>query len=347
MVAPSGASAAKFLSAPPNLIRGFLFYGPDNAQISARADSLTSTLSRKLGAEVEVIRLHESDIAADPDRLAVELKTGSLFGGIKIIWLTSLPAKAQAAVIDAVAKPIEGAYLVVQAPEMKKSHKLVQLFEASPYLAAIASYGEDREDLISAIRAHVTSSGYEIDAGGAALLAARCDFSALLARNEAEKLMTFAGETFRITSEDVEACLFDQQTAGLLEIVDHALDGEGRKSLVAFERFMAEEQNVTPVLVVLSSSLLRLHALRTAVDGGMPSSQAIRDLRPPVFFKQQDSLARQVRLWPAEVLTAQIQGLNETLREARLKASLAEDFTADILLRVAKTARALRGVSRP
>jgi DNA polymerase-3 subunit delta len=342
MVAPSAASAVKFLSAPPDAVRGFLFYGTDSLQISARAETVVKSLSRKLGSDVEVIRLHDSDIAADPDRIIGELTTGSLFGGTKIIWLTSFPAKGQAAVLEAITRPLTGAYLAVQAPDLKKSHKLVQAFEAAPGLAALASYGEDRESLTSMIRQHVSSAGYEIDNDAAALVAARCDFSALLAKSEAEKLMTFAGTTRRIMADDVEACLIDQQTAGLSEIIDNALNGEGRKALVAFERFMAEEQNIVPILVVLSSTLLRMHALRTAMDAGTPIMQAIKELRPPVFFKQQDTLAGQVRRWPADALTAYLRLLNTTLRETRLKPSLAEDLTEEIVLKIAKTARGLR-----
>jgi len=342
MVAPSAASVQKFLSAPPNGVRGFLFYGSDGLQISARAEALASSLAKKSGPDAEVIRLHDTDAAATPDRVATELNTGSLFGGTKIIWLTNLPAKAHAAVLEAVATPIVGAFLIAQAPDLKKSHKLVQSFESVSYLAAISCYGEDRDSLIAGIRDHVSSLGCEIDADAAALVAARCDFSALLARSEAEKLITYAGPARRITSADVDNCLMDQQTAGLGEIIDHALDGEGRKAILAFERFMAAEQNVTPVFVVLSSGLLRLHALRTAVDAGMPVMQAIKELRPPVFFKQQDILAAQVRKWRADALSALFRDLNAVLKETRLKPALAENLTARFILRIARTARGAR-----
>jgi DNA polymerase III subunit delta len=342
MVAPSAASAAKFISNPPPAIRGFLFYGSDGFQISARAEALVAALAKRLGPDAEIIRLHESDIGSDPDRLIVELTTGSLFGGTKIVWITSLPAKAQTAVFEVIAKPPHQAFLVVQAPDLKKSHKLVQAFEAASYLAAIASYGEDRDSLILAIRQRVSSSGYEIEGDAAALVAARCDFSMLLARSEVEKLMTFAGPDLRITSEYVDACLSDQQTATLSEIIDRGLDGEGRKALIAFERFMAVEQSVAPVLAVLSSTLLRLHALRTATDAGTPVSQAIKELRPPVFFKQQDTLAAQVRRWSIPALSSVLGHLNDTLRETRLKPVLAEDFTVELILHVAKLARGAR-----
>ena len=342
MVAPSAAAVQKFLSAPPNNVRGFLLYGSDGLQISARAEALASSFAKKAGPDAEVIRLHDIDAAAAPDRIATELNTGSLFGGTKIIWLTNVPAKAHAAVLEAVATPIQGAFLIAQAPDLKKSHKLVQTFEGVSYLAAISCYGEDRDSLIAGIRNHVSSLGCEIDADAAALVAARCDFSTLLARTEAEKLITYAGPARRITSADVDNCLIDQQTAGSAEIINHALDGEGRKAILAFERFMAVEQNVTPLFVVLSSSLLRLYALRTAVDAGAPLMQAIKELRPPVFFKQQETLAAQVRGWSAQAVTVVLRELNVVLKETRLKAALAEDLTANFILRIARARRATR-----
>jgi DNA polymerase-3 subunit delta len=339
MVAPSAASAAKFLSAPPVAVSGFLFYGPDSLQIAARAEALVRTLSSRAGPDAEILRFHESDLSADPGRVAAEMATGSLFGGTKILWLTALPVKAQAMLAGIAAVPVTGAYLAVQAPDLKKSHKLVQAFEAAPFLAAVASYGEDQESLSAAIRRQAQSAGYEIAADAAALIAIRCDFSGLLAQSETEKLMTFAGPSRRIKLEDVEACLADQQTAGLSEIADSALNGEGRKALAAFERFMAAEQNVTPVLVVLSQSLLRLHAVKAAADSGMPLTQAIKELKPPVFFKQQDMLAAQARCWTAAALAAQIGQINTALKETRLKPDLAEDITANLLIAVAKQAR--------
>ncbi len=342
MVAPGAASVQKFLSAPSSGVRGFLFYGSDGLQISARAEALASLLAKKAGPDVEVIRLHDTDAAFAPDRITTELNTGSLFGGTKVVWLTHLSAKAHTAVLEAIATPIESAFLIAQAPDLKKSHKLVQAFERPAYLAAIPCYGEDRENLVAGIREHVSSLGCEIDADAAALVAARCDFSTLLARSEAEKLVTYAGSARRITSADVEDCLIDQQTAGLADIIDHALEGDGRKAILAFERFMAVEQNVTPIIVVLSSSLLRLHGLRTAVDTGTPVMQAIKELRPPVFFKQQDTLAAQVRAWPVQALSAVLQRLNVVLKETRLKPAIAEDLTANFLLRIARTRRGMR-----
>jgi DNA polymerase-3 subunit delta len=345
MVAPSVASLVRFLQEPPDKVSGFLFYGSDALQIAARTEALVQALSKKY-ADSEITRLHDSDLNSDPERIIVELATQPLFGGRKIIWLTSLPSKAQPRLLEAVAQPMPGAYLAVQAPDLKKSHKITQAFEAPAHLAAIACYGEDRASVTSSIQQQLAEAGYSIDADAIALTAARCDLSALMARSETEKLMTFMGSEKHIMLSDVHACLSDQETAGLQEVVDAALAGNGREALVGFDRLMSSEPNVTPILSVLSTAFQRLYALRLAFDAGASLSQAIKELRPPVFFKQQDALAAQVRGWPLAAVKERLARLNATLRDSRLKPMLAEALTREFILEIAKSGRSLQKRSR-
>ena len=88
----------------------------------------------------------------------------------------SCPLKAQAPLAAIAETPLEGGYLAVQAPDMKKGHKLLAAFEAAPHLAAIASYGEDEQSLSAAIRQRAQAAGDEIAPDAAALVAVRCDF---------------------------------------------------------------------------------------------------------------------------------------------------------------------------
>jgi DNA polymerase-3 subunit delta len=347
MVVPSQASIAKFLARPPEAIRGFLIYGSDDAQISSRADTLSALLLKKSPPDSQLIRLHDGDLTGDPDRIVVELSTVSLFGGTKILRLTSFPTKAQQVVLDVAAQGFADSYLIVQAPGLKKTHKAVQAFESSPTLAAVACYGESSDSIASAVIRQAAEAGYEIAQDAAALIAARSDFSALIARTETEKIITFAGEARRLTVDHVASCLADQETAGLSDIVNHALNGEAAKAIQAFGRFMATEQNAVPVLTVLSTTLLRLHSLRSAVDQGQPVAQSIKELRPPVFFKEHDALAAQVRRWSKDRIADKLRRLNAITKETRLNPLLAEDMVEALLLEIAQAAKTTSATAHP
>ena len=340
MVAPSNSSIAKFLASPPASIQGFLLYGTDGMQISARAQALARILVK--APDAEILRLHDSDISAEPERISSELATRSLFGGKRIIWLTSFPAKAHAFVSEAIsAGPLE-ASLIVQAPDLKKAHKITQAFEASANLAAIACYGEDQRSLAATLRQTFADLGHQIDADAISLLITRSDSSALIAEREAEKISAFAGAGNRVSLTDVEACIMDQQTSESYDAVNAALDGNVSLTLQTLQRFLSVDQAVTPLLLAMISGLQRLHSLRAAVDLGGSVQQAIKSLRPPVFYKQQDAIERQFRLWTSERLAAAIRQANETTKATRLKPQLAEPLTVNFFLTVSRLARSTR-----
>lgn len=344
MVAPAARTVEKFLSAPPHKIDGFLIYGSDAQQGAARAASLCQRIAERSKPPSDVVRLHEADMASDPDRIIIELETRPLFGGRKVIWATGLPPKVQSAIIEAVSRGDLPAALILHAPDIKRTHKITQIFEAADHLAAVPCYGEDEANLSHSLRQFASSLGYELDHEAADLVAARSDFSVLVARSEIEKLATYAGEEKKITLDDVELCLVDQRTAGAAESVDAALSGDGRAAMVSFQRLFGSEGNVVPVLMSLSSSLQRLHAIRAAVDQGRPAKDAIAGFRPPIFFKQQQAVASQMSLWSTSALETALARTNAIIQETRLKPQLAEALTADLLLAIARNARKGRNV---
>jgi DNA polymerase-3 subunit delta len=339
MVAPATSAVAKFLQSPPRQICGFLFFGTDQAQVGARASRLAEKLATQSNPPDPIVRLYETELNADPQRIAVELSTPPLFGGKPIVLVASLPVKAQAPLIEAVSAPFSAATLIVQAPDMKRAHKIAQTFEAASHLAAIACYGEDEASLSAIVAAEFRNAGVKVEDGIVALIASRANNAAALALRETEKLIAFAGPAKTLSLAEAETLLVDQSTSESFEIANAALEGKARDALEFFDRFVQAEQTVVPVLSLLSSSLQRLHSLRRAVEAGANPVQAVKAFRPPLFFKQEEAVVRQLRLWTAERLMEAIIELNKVLLETRVMQSLAEDTVRNFLLKVAQGAR--------
>ncbi len=346
MVSVTAANVQRFVKSNPSTISGYLIYGSDVLQIRTVASAVISGLREKHSSTGDLIRLSEADIAGDPDKILTELSMRPLFGGTNIVSVSSVGAKATGIIQDAVSAPFPDAYLVVEAPDLKKSHKLAQIFEAAPYLAAIACYGEDAASLSTSLRQRLEKLGHQIDNDALSMILDRADGSAALAFPEIEKLSLYAGKNNKITLADVEHVLSDQETAEFSEIVDAALEGNAKEALAALDRVLAVERNITPVLMILIAALQRLHVLRGSVDNGAPASSAIKQLRPPVFFKQQDALLRQVRLWATHDLADLLRQSNAVLLQTRLQPQLAEQITAAHILAVAVQAKSAKRIAR-
>jgi DNA polymerase-3 subunit delta len=337
MVAVKSQFAHRFLAQPPKTTIGAILYGSDSAQISAYAETLAATWSaHAAGSQApDVIKLHDADMSADPQRIAVELMTVPMFGSGKVVWLQSPPSAANSEIIAAVETGLRDVRLIVQAPDLKRTAKLVQVFEADANLAAIACYGEEERDVLAMMRREIAAEGYEIDADALSLLHARAGASQLVARAEIEKLISYAGDERRITAADVEAATGDQAEAGFDDVIETALNGQPDQALRNYDRLVSSGTSSVAVLTLLQMRLLRLHALRATVDAGQPALQAVKALRPPVFFKQQDSLARQVTNLRQPLLADMVALVFDAVRDTRLKPQIADQVAAQALLRVA------------
>ena len=83
MVAVKSFQADAFLKAVERVPPTVLFYGTDAGLVGERA----ATLARRLAEahDGEVLRLDDSDLEDNPDRIGVELLTRPMFGGRKVV----------------------------------------------------------------------------------------------------------------------------------------------------------------------------------------------------------------------------------------------------------------------
>ncbi|HYM73690.1 MAG TPA: DNA polymerase III subunit delta, partial [Stellaceae bacterium] len=96
-----------------------------------------------------------------------------------------------------------------------------------------------------------------------------------------------------------------------------AAEGDAAALDRALNRVFQEGENPVSVVRATLRHLQRLHALAARIAGGEPADAVLRAARPPIFFKQQDSFRRQLRLWREPQLRRQLDAL--AAAEARIK----------------------------
>ena len=89
MVAVKAHQAQAFLKAPESRFSAYLLYGTDPGLISERAHMLAKLVASRDDPPGEIVRLDDIDLENDPDRLSVELLTIPMFGGRKIVRVST------------------------------------------------------------------------------------------------------------------------------------------------------------------------------------------------------------------------------------------------------------------
>lgn len=339
MVAVKAANTNAFLKSPPASATAFLFFGSDPGLVSERASVLAKMLAARETPPGEVLRLDDTDLDDDTARLAVELQTRPMFSGRKIVRATAgrrITAQLLKSLVSEGA--LEG-LLIVEAGNLKPDDALRALFEGAGSAAAIPCYPDTGADLGALITDVLQGFKIAIESDARTLLISRLGADRTLSRNEIEKLALYAHGRSAITADDVEAIVGDAADLALERISEAAASGNSTAAITDFGRAIASGESAQAIILITQRYFLRLHKLRSDIDGGQSLDDALRSLRPPVHFKQRDALSAQVRNWPRAGLDQALKRIADSAKAARLSSALEETLGERLILALAAMAQ--------
>lgn len=343
MVAIKPQLAQRFLADPDRQMSAFLFHGTDPGLVSERAQQLAKRLAARERPEGELIRLDDADLDGDRDRLGVELRTLPMFGGRKVVRVTTGRTINAAMLKELVESGDLAGLLVVEAGNLKATDSLRATFEKASNAAAIACYADEARDLEGLVRDVLDAAKLSITLDARALLVARLGADRALSRAEVEKLALYceakAGGKGTIDADDVDAIVGDAAELAIDRIVNAAAGGDAATAINELSRAVAAGESAQMVILATLRHLQRLHRIRAEMDRGGSLDDALRQLRPPLHFKQRDAVTAQCRKWNEPLLARALAASADALKSARLTSALEEVIAERLLLQIATQAR--------
>ncbi|MBL8566480.1 MAG: DNA polymerase III subunit delta [Hyphomicrobiaceae bacterium] len=343
MVAIKPQSVQRFLADPDRQLSAFLFHGTDPGLVSERAHKLARLLAERESPPGELIRLDDADLDGDRDRLGVELRTLPMFGGRKVVRVTTGRIINATMLKELVEAGDLAGVLVVEAGNLKATDTLRAAFEKSAVAASVACYADEARDLEGVVREVLDAAGLAIAPDARALLVSRLGADRALSRAEVEKLALYAqgkahgGGT--IDADDVDAIVGDAAELAVDRIVNAAAGGDAAGAVNELSRAVNSGESAQMVILALLRHLHRLHRIRAEMDRGAGLDEALRQLRPPLHFKARDAFTAQLRRWTVSALDRAIAATADALKSARLTSALEEVVAERLLLSLASQAR--------
>jgi DNA polymerase-3 subunit delta len=304
----------------PGGCRVVLIYGDDSGLIRDRAEALVRAVAGSLDDPFLVADLTR-DTAGD---LAAEAASLPLTGGRRVVRLREATDSAAAAV-KAILDGAAPALVVLEAGALPPRSKLRALAEAAPDAAAIACYPEDGAALEATIRAVLGELTVTVQPDALAWLAGQLGADRASTRREVEKLALYAGPGGKVDLEAAMACVGDFAGLSLDDAVFAATEGEVALADRALEVAMGEGAAPVQVLRATLMHLQRLQRARAAMADGVSAEEAMRALRPPVFFRRTGAFRRALSLWSLPGLDAAAAAMSEA--ESQCKRTGLPDLT--------------------
>lgn len=334
----------RFLRAPDPAVRAALVYGPDGGLVRERALALVAVVAEDPADPFRVAELNSADIRSDPARLGDEAAALSFGGGRRAVRVRDADDGVAPVFKDFLAGAIGDSLVVVEAGDLPARSALRKAFEAAPHAAAVPCYRDDERSLPTLISQVLRDAGQQGSPEAIAYLAANLGGDRQLTRRELEKLTLYVGDRGRVELEDAQACVGDTAALSLEDLAFAVGAGDVAGADRALARSLQEGANPVAALRAVARHIQRLHLAAGHVARGTPAAQAVKQLRPPVFWKLASGFETQVRSWSTPELGRALGRLLEAERACKRTGAPAELLCEQALLSIARAA--VRGSER-
>ena len=331
MVAYKASQVPGFIRNPDAGTVAALVYGPEASLVSERARGLTKRLAQRVTPEAEVRRVDDRDLADEPDLVAIELQTPSLFAEHRIIHVKG-EGRLRAERLKELLEGDVQAVLVVEAGNLRPASPVRKLFESMKCCAALPCYADTGRDLAPVIEAELEAGGVRASREVRGYLLSRLGTDVGIARSECAKLAAYVGAGNEATAQDIDAVVGDV-SAGLADtLAQAAADGRTALALKQLDALLAGGQSTHAALSALSRHFQRLHRVCAAVESGTPAKSAVSRFKPKLHFRLQDSLVAQSRKWSEAGAARALMQVNDAVRATRLTPRLETELTERLVL---------------
>jgi len=333
--------ADAFVARPDPAVAAVLLYGPDRGLVRERALALVTAVAGDPNDPFNVAVLAPEALKADPTRLTDELAALSLVGGRRTVWVQGLDADA----VERLERELDllapaATLLVVEAGELGPRDRLRKLFETSKTAVALPCYLDEGADLELLIRQSLKRRGLDIEPDAVAYLTESLGGDRLLIRSELEKLALYRSDSpGPVSREDAEACIGDGQPELVDDVVLAAASGDQQALDRALRRSLAAGAAPISLLRALGRHLQRLHLAAGRVAAGESPTNAMKAMRPPVFWKFQPVVQGQLRAWTPARLALALELLLEAELDCKTTGLPEAAICARALMRIAQAAR--------
>ncbi len=292
--------AAPFLRAPGSC-RAVLLHGADEGLIRHRGAMLTKLVA---GSSNDAFRVVEIDREGWP-RLADEMSAISMVGGRRAIRVRD--------VTDTIMEPLKAALrtagdalIILEAPELGRG-KLRPFMEAGRETASLACYAEEGRALQETIRGLFQEAGVAAEGEAIAWLATTLGGNRALLQAELDKLVLVASGGKRIDVDLARSCIGASAATTADAALLSAMAGEVVQTDAQTEAAIGDGLAGVALIRMTIGHLQRLHQARLRMQASLSAADALKALRPPVFFKSLGPMLHGLTLWPAESLLGALE----------------------------------------
>lgn len=326
----------------PSAWRFFLLYGPDEAG----SHSLVRLAAAAAGAEAERVDLTGAELRGDPARLADEAASISLFGGARYIVVQPAGDECLPAVEALLEAPAAGNPVLLIAGALKPASKLLKRALAEPAALALASYPPEGMEAERLVFEMARAEGLIVRPDVARRLADACAGNRSILSLELQKLALYLDAAPErpqpLDHEALDAVGAAAEEGDLSRLVDSVGNGNAAMLQAELLRLSGEGVEGIPLIRAVLRRMSLLSRLRAQVERGNSPDAVMASQGKSLFWKEKESIGRQLSRWRPDALARSVSRLLEAERQVKASGGLGARAVDEELFAICRQAARLR-----
>ena len=307
----------------------YLFYGNnDGLQNEVINDNFTNNFKGSVN------RYDENEFINNYEVVSSELLTSSLFEKEKIIIISRTSDKLLKLVEEILDKAIKDIKIILKSSVLEKRSKIRNFFEKRKDLIIVPFYEDNINTLSAIVIKFINQNNINMARESINLLVNRANGSRKILKIELDKILNYSFTNKKIDLSIVKKLTNLNENYSVNELADNYLE-RNKKNIAKIlnENNYSDEDCILILRTVLSKSK-RLFSIIEKYNETRNLDDAISNTKPPIFWKDKESIKKQANSWKINDLKEKIYQINEveTLVKNNSKNSLnlISDFIVNI-----------------
>lgn len=284
----------------------FLLYGINSGLIEETIENIIKPSFSK-----NIYNYEENEILQNIDNFKEEVQNKSFFENDKLIIISRITDKVLVTLEELLEKNLEDIIIVLKAGQLDKKSKIRNFFEKNSNTICTAFYEDNYQSLNQIALAFFKNKNINISRENLNLLIERSRNNRINLKNELEKIENFYKTNKKINSEDIVKLTNLAENYDISELVDSCLVKNEKKTMNILNENNVSIENNMPVLRIFLNKLKRLLKLQIEIKNVKNLEKAITEYKPPIFWKEKDTVKQQLKILTEEKILDLIYKVNQ------------------------------------
>ena len=284
----------------------YLFYGENEGfKIETIKEKFEKNYLNK------IYRYDEKEILDKKNEFFNSVLSKSFFENEKLIIVSRVSDKLKDIIEEIHIKNIQDIKIILSANILEKKSKLRNFFEKEKNLVCIPFYADTNQTLSNLANNFFKEKKIPISQQTINLLVERCKGDRENLNNELKKIDSFTEYNKKISIEDILKLSNLAENYGTSELTDSCLAKNIKKTVNILNENNYSNDDCMLIIRTLLNKSKRLLKLQEEVKINKSIEEAIKNFKPPIFWKDKEIIKQQLTHWPLDKINKMIIDISE------------------------------------